>query len=75
MAKQRPYSLMEIHNRLETIQGKKISKMNLFELSIISAMPGDIHREIRKRLDLALMYLEDGAEHTAANILRKFLRK
>jgi hypothetical protein len=64
---------MEIHNRLEIIKGKKFSEMNLFELSIVSAMPSDVYNEIRRRTELALTYLEDGAVNTAAAILQKFL--
>ncbi|MDR1587275.1 MAG: hypothetical protein LBS57_07465 [Treponema sp.] len=75
MAKRRPYSLMDIHNRLETIRGKKVPEMNLFELSIVGAMPSDVYREIRKQTELALTYLEDGAANTAAAILQKFLNR
>jgi hypothetical protein len=66
---------MDIHKHLETIKGKKESEMNLFELSIVSAMPVGIYGEIRNRVELALTYLEDGAGNTAASILRDFLKK
>jgi glycerate-2-kinase len=72
MAKRR-YRLMDIHNRLETIKGKKFSEMNLFELSIVSAMTSDVYGAIRRQVELALTYLEDGATNTAAAVLQKFL--
>jgi hypothetical protein len=74
MAKKRkPLSLMEIHNNLERIRGKEMPDMNLFELSIISAMPSDVYNEIKARINLAVNYLEDGANSTSLDILHKFL--
>jgi hypothetical protein len=37
----------------------------------ISVMQRDVYREIRRRLELALIYLEDG--NTARDILERFL--
>jgi hypothetical protein len=51
---------------------KKLSDMGLFELSIISVMPRDVYREIKKRIELARTYLEDRAVNTAKDILRTF---
>jgi hypothetical protein len=53
-------------------KSKDLSNISLFELSIISVMPNDVYHEIKKRIELALAYLEDGAVNTAKDILRTF---
>jgi hypothetical protein len=63
----------EIHDKLERLKDKKISEMDLLELAAFSSMPANVHQEIERQADLALLYLEDGAVHTAAAILRRFL--
>jgi hypothetical protein len=50
--------------------GKKLSDMSFFELSVVSVMPDDVYHEIKKRIELALTYLEDGAVHTSGDVLR-----
>ena len=45
----------------------------LFEMSLISAMPGDVYKEIKERMELVETYLEDGACITALSILKEFL--
>jgi hypothetical protein len=52
-----------------------LSEMSFFALSVISVMPRDVYREIKDRLTVALMCLEDGDPNTAKNILEKFLNK
>jgi hypothetical protein len=52
---------------------KPLHEMSLFELSISSVMPRDVYSEIRRRLELALIYMGDGAPNTAKDILERFL--
>jgi hypothetical protein len=49
-----------------------LEAISLFELSVISVMPDDVYHNIRKRIELALTYLEDGAINTARGILQSF---
>lgn len=65
-------SLMKIHKNLEQIKTKKISDMNLFELSIHSLMPSDTFREIRNRLMQIQTCLEVNDTKAAKAIVDSF---
>ncbi|MDR1250897.1 MAG: hypothetical protein LBK62_01895 [Treponema sp.] len=56
------------------VKNGDVEAMNFFELSVISAMPDDVYDEIKRRIGLALTYLEDEATNTATIILREFLK-
>jgi hypothetical protein len=47
--------------------------MNLPALAVFGEIPVEIYDEIKEQVELALTYLEDGASHTAADVLRQFL--
>jgi hypothetical protein len=59
--------------RNEMVKNGDVEAMNLFELSVISVMPDDVYHEIKRRIELALMLLEDGAIHTSKDILQSFV--
>ena len=48
-------------------------KANLFELSLVGVIPRDVYGAIKDRIGLALIYLDDGAQNTAIEILKEFL--
>jgi hypothetical protein len=73
MSKEREILLLkDLKNKM--VENGDVEAMNLFELSVISAMPDDVYDEIKRRIGLALTYLEDGATNTATIILREFLK-
>jgi hypothetical protein len=45
--------------------------MNLSEMFLAGGMDRDIYRDLRTRVELSLACLEDGAAHTAIEILRQ----
>jgi hypothetical protein len=53
--------------------GKELSDMSFFELSVVSVMPDDVYREVKRRIELALTCLEDGAIHASGDILRSLV--
>jgi hypothetical protein len=46
---------------------------SLCEMNLLAVMPWEVYVAIKDRLDLVLIYLEDGAEKTAQAILKEFL--
>jgi ASC-1-like (ASCH) protein len=60
--------------RAERVKKGDLEVMNLLELSVISVMPEDVYEEIKKRISLALMLMEDGAIYSSREILLSFLR-
>jgi hypothetical protein len=67
MAKEKRNEVVEYENRIKR-------KTTLFELSVLSVMPMNVYKEIKERMELVQIYLEDGAYKTALEILNGFLR-
>jgi len=70
--KPKPYT-MQIYESLEHIRKGKWSDMGLFELSIRALMPSEVFREIRKRLELARIFLKDGMPDNALIVVESLL--
>jgi hypothetical protein len=64
---------MKIYESLERIRNGKLSDMGLFELSIHSLMPSDVHRELKKRLELIQWLLERNSPSEALCVVKSLL--
>jgi len=68
----KPYA-MRIHESLERIRESELTELGLFELSIRGLLPGDVFREIKRRLELIRTFLKAGEPDKALHVAEHFL--